>query len=170
MTAAEVTASEMIERLKRVREGASTGEEYGFTVTTVNLVKQSPELDYAAIAELYTVLQQQSMFQKQAHICLHLALLFSDKMNAEALCSALSEQNMVARREPDVALDGARLFYNRGRKAFATEEFRQAKKYFLRSVEIAPHFREGWLALAGAYEMLGQSDDANDAFARAASL
>lgn len=161
------SVSELIESLRAVRDGNSDGQEFGFMPNTVEVLRQLPNVDYVAISNLYRMLTEQSTMASVPPLCVHLSVVLSNTMDAEALCSAFSELRITARHEPDVQFDGARLFYRRGQKHFAQEEFGKAKNYFRRATEIAPHFREAWLALAGTCELLGMNEEATEAFARA---
>lgn len=162
-----LSTSELIESLQAVRDGKSDGQEFGFMPNTVEALRLMPDVNYDAIGNLYRMLIEQSSLASVPPLCVHLSVVLSNTMGAENLCSTLSELRISARHEPDVQFDGARLFYRRGQKYFAQQDFDKAKNYFRRATEIAPHFREAWLALAGTYELLGMSEQATEAFARA---
>ncbi len=63
-------------------------------------------------------------------------------------------------QEPNVQDDGARLFYQRGTKALERERYVQAKQFLQKAVDIKPAFPEAWMALAKAYDGLGDHDRA----------
>jgi tetratricopeptide (TPR) repeat protein len=122
---------------------------------------------------MYNTISEAPIFSANRLACMILTVQTVGKLTPEMIKSALSEENYLSGgigREPDIKLDGARLFYKRGQDAFQQEEFGKAKNYFARAVEIAPHYRDGWFALAGTCELLGCSDEAADAFKRAQEL
>ncbi|HEY9788520.1 MAG TPA: hypothetical protein V6D17_24230 [Candidatus Obscuribacterales bacterium] len=70
----------------------------------------------------------------------------------------------------DVDMDGAVLFCNRGLKMLRTERYADAKRHFLRALDIKDNLKSAWEGLAKAQEGLGETEKAAESRRRAAQL
>lgn len=127
---------------ERIRSGEIDAKEFGLDEKYIQLIKRMDEATF-------------------------------EKLIEERIFATLSELGITQagpRPQANPQLDGARLFLDRGMKAYKSERYEEARKYLKRAVEIHPQYKAAWLALSGVYEALGDTVRANRARLEAAAL